>query len=188
MLIRQVKKKLFFMLFTISVFCCPLTVWAGEWIQEDGTWYYEVNADEVQAALGQTSSQQTIQEQTVLNQTTSAQTADNQESRSRLKGWNRINNRWYCLDEQTGAWIQKPAMTAEAAGHLLENRLQDLNLYQDEEEELVFKVDYEDSKQIQLSVGYMEKPDLFHRLNQYTIDRKKGTADPVVGKETISLW
>ena len=58
----------------------------------------------------------------------------------------------------------------------------------DEEEELEFKVDYEDGSQLILSVGYEEKPGLFHRLNSYEIDRKKGTAEPVVGKEAISLW
>ena len=42
--------------------------------------------------------------------------------------------------------------------------------------------------QLILSVGYEEKPGLFHRLNSYEIDRKKGTAEPVVGKESISLW
>ncbi|MBS6853073.1 hypothetical protein G5B36_05560 [Enterocloster aldensis] len=42
--------------------------------------------------------------------------------------------------------------------------------------------------QLILSVGYEEKPGLFHRLNSYGIDRKKGTAEPVAGKEAISLW
>ena len=59
---------------------------------------------------------------------------------------------------------------------------------EDEEEELEFKVDYEDGSQLILSVGYEEKPGQFHRLNSYGIDRKKGTAEPVIGKEIISLW
>ena len=65
---------------------------------------------------------------------------------------------------------------------------EELGLYQDEEEELEFKVDYEDGSQLILSVGYEEKPGQFHRLNSYGIDRKKGTAEPVIGKEIISLW
>ena len=77
-----------------------------------------------------------------------------------------------------GQWIPRPVLTAEAASYLLDNKLKDLGLYQDEEEELEFI----------LSVGYEEKPGLFHRLNSYEIDRKKGTAEPVAGKEAISLW
>ena len=37
-------------------------------------------------------------------------------------------------------------------------------------------------------VGYEDKPDVFHRINTYEIDKKKGTADPVVGDKEFSLW
>lgn len=76
-----------------------------------------------------------------------------------LKGWNQIDGRWYCLDAQTGVWIPRPVLTAEAASYLLDNKLKDLGLYQDEEEELEFKVDYEDGSQLILSVGYEENQD-----------------------------
>ena len=78
-------------------------------------------------------------------------------------------------------------MTAEAACRLLENKPVEMEMYQDEEEPLQFKVDYENSKMIQVSVGYEEKPDVFHRINTYEIDKKKGTADPVVGEKEFPL-
>ena len=111
-----------------------------------------------------------------------------EDGQERLTGWNMIDGTWYCLDSRTGAWEPKPQIDPQAACYLLENRLKELGLYQDEEEELEFKVDYEDGIQLILSVGYEEKPGLFHRLNSYEIDRKKGSAEPAVGKETISLW
>ena len=46
-----------------------------------------------------------------------------EENEEPLKGWNRINGTWYCLDTETGVWIEKPSMTAEAACRLLENKL-----------------------------------------------------------------
>ena len=110
-----------------------------------------------------------------------------EENEEPLKGWNRINGTWYCLDTETGVWIEKPSMTAEAACRLLENKLVEMEMYQDEEDPLQFKVDYENSKMIQVSVGYEEKPDVFHRINTYEIDKKKGTADPVVGEKEFSL-
>ena len=111
-----------------------------------------------------------------------------EDGQERLTGWNMIDGTWYCLDSRTGAWEPKPQIDPQAACYLLENRLKELGLYQDEEEELEFKVDYEDDSQLILSVGYEEKPGQFHRLNSYGIDRKKGTAEPVIGKEIISLW
>ena len=105
-----------------------------------------------------------------------------------LKGWNRIDGIWYCLDTETGVWIEKPSMTSEAACRLLENKLLEMGMYQDEEEPLQFKVDYENNQMVQVSVGYEDKPDVFHRINTYEIDKKKGTADPVVGDKEFSLW
>ena len=64
-----------------------------------------------------------------------------EENEEPLKGWNRINGTWYCLDTETGVWIEKPSMTAEAACRLLENKLVEMEMYQDEEEPLQFKVD-----------------------------------------------
>ena len=92
-----------------------------------------------------------------------------EENQELLKGWNRIDGIWYCLDTETGVWIEKPSMTSEA-------------------EPLQFKVDYENNQMVQVSVGYEDKPDVFHRINTYEIDKKKGTADPVVGDKEFSLW
>lgn len=43
-----------------------------------------------------------------------------EENQELLKGWNRIDGIWYCLDTETGVWIEKPSMTSEAACRLLE--------------------------------------------------------------------
>lgn len=111
-----------------------------------------------------------------------------EEDQEILKGWQRIDGKWYCLDSQTGAWVQKPRLTPEAACHLLDNRLQEMGMYQYEEEELQYKVEYETDDRLKISVGYEEKPGVFHTLNTYEINRKNGIADPVVGKEEIGLW
>lgn len=111
-----------------------------------------------------------------------------EENQELLKGWNRIDGIWYCLDTETGVWIEKPSMTSEAACRLLENKLLEMGMYRDEEEPLQFKVDYENTQMVQVSVGYEDKPDVFHRINTYEIDKKKGTADPVVGDKEFSLW
>lgn len=116
------------------------------------------------------------------------QEAGSDENQELLKGWNRIDGIWYCLDTETGVWIEKPSMTSEAACRLLENKLLEMGMYRDEEEPLQFKVDYENTQMVQVSVGYEDKPDVFHRINTYEIDKKKGTADPVVGDKEFSLW
>lgn len=172
-MIRKTSGKSSVFLFTVilSLTFHSFPAQAGQWIQEDGgDWYYEMENEGTGDVLVREDSGQDTRETAVL------------------KGWNQIDGRWYCLDAQTGVWIPRPVLTAEAASYLLDNKLKDLGLYQDEEEELEFKVDYEDGSQLILSVGYEEKPGLFHRLNSYEIDRKKGTAEPVVGKESISLW
>ena len=172
-MIRKTSGKSSVFLFTVilSLTVHSVPAQAGQWIQEDGgDWYYEMENEGTGDVLVREDSGQDTRETAVL------------------KGWNQIDGRWYCLDAQTGVWIPRPVLTAEAASYLLDNKLKDLGLYQDEEEELEFKVDYEDGSQLILSVGYEEKPGLFHRLNSYEIDRKKGTAEPVVGKESISLW
>ena len=172
-MIRKASGKFSVFLFTaiLSLAFHSFPAQAGQWIQEDGgDWYYKVENEGTGDASVREGGGQDTRETAVL------------------KGWNQIDGRWYCLDAQTGVWIPRPVLTAEAASHLLDNKLKDLGLYQDEEEELELKVDYEDGIQLILSVGYEEKPGLFHRLNSYEIDRKKGSAEPAVGKETISLW
>ena len=101
------------------------------------------------------------------------------------------NGQWVYEENQellTGVWIEKPSMTSEAACRLLENKLLEMGMYRDEEEPLQFKVDYENTQMVQVSVGYEDKPDVFHRINTYEIDKRKGTADPVVGDKEFSLW
>lgn len=165
------KCKVFLLTAILSLTFHSFPAWAGQWIQDEiGDWYYEVENEETGDGLAREGGVQDTRETVVLT------------------GWNRIEGRWYYLDSQTGVWIPRPSLTSEAASHLLDNKLKDLGLYQDEEEELEFKVDYEDGSQLILSVGYEEKPGQFHRLNSYGIDRKKGTAEPVIGKEIISLW
>lgn len=111
-----------------------------------------------------------------------------EENQDTLKGWQRIDGNWYCLDSRTGAWIAKPALTAESGCMLLENKLQEQGLYQNEDDELLFQVDYETESRLTISVGYEEKPGVFHRLNMYDIDKKKGTAQPAVGDGEFQLW
>ena len=56
----------------------------------------------------------------------------------RQTGWVQTENgRWYELDE-TGAWIEHPALTDETAGYLLSNALMDAGWYQNEGRELEF--------------------------------------------------
>lgn len=111
-----------------------------------------------------------------------------EEGQDVLKGWQKIDGRWYCLDSETGVWEAKPQLTREAACHLLENKLQDMGLYQDEEEELQYKADYETDKKLEILVGYEEKPEVFHTINVYEVDKKTGMADPAVGDKEIALW
>ena len=111
-----------------------------------------------------------------------------EDGQERLTGWNMIDGTWYCLDSRTGAWEPKPQIDPQAACYLLENRLKELGLYQDEEEELLFKVDYFSAGEIKISVGYEEKPQVFHTLNIYEVNRKRGIASPTIGNDDISLW
>ena len=79
-------------------------------------------------------------------------------------------------------------MGASKICYYLASQLLEMGMYRDEEEPLQFKVDYENNQMVQVSVGYEDKPDVFHRINTYEIDKRKGTADPVVGDKEFSLW
>ena len=172
-MIRKASGKFSVFLFTaiLSLAFHSFPAQAGQWIQEEGgDWYYEVEHEGTGDVLVREDSGQDTRETAVL------------------KGWNQIDGRWYCLDAQTGVWIPRPVLTAEAASHLLDNKLKDLGLYQDEEEELLFKVDYVTAGEIKISVGYEEKPQVFHTLNIYEVNRKRGIASPTIGNDDISLW
>lgn len=104
-----------------------------------------------------------------------------QEDGEMLTGWQYVDGTWYLLDRDTGAWIARPAITAESAPYLLENKLKEQNLYQDEEEELIYRINYETKEYITVSVGYEDVPGQFFTLNIYEIERKTGMAKPVIG-------
>lgn len=110
-----------------------------------------------------------------------------EENGERAVGWTRVDGRWYALDSGTGEWIQKPALTEEAACYLLENYLADAGLYQDEDEEVCCRVDYVSKNGYTVSAGYEEKPGRFRTLNTYEVNVKNRTAKAAVGGNEISL-
>ncbi|RGZ01582.1 hypothetical protein [Clostridium sp. AM58-1XD] len=94
-------------------------------------------------------------------------------------------NKWYLLDQETGAWIGKPALNEANVCYLLENALVDAGLYQNEPEELIYKVSYSDSDSIQVVIQYEDAPDVFVSINTYTVSRKTRKARPNVGDSLI---
>lgn len=105
----------------------------------------------------------------------------------RQTGWVQTENgRWYELDE-TGAWIEHPALTDETAGYLLSNALMDAGWYQNESRELEFVVNDSTKNMIQVAVGYETKPEVFWTINTFRIDRKTGEAKPFVGDVVFRL-
>lgn len=110
-----------------------------------------------------------------------------EENGERAAGWTRIDGRWYALDPETGAWVEKPALTGEAACRLLENYLADAGLYQEEDGEVYCRVDYVSKSGYTVSAGYEEKPGRFRTLNTYEVNVKNRTAKAAVGGEEISL-
>ncbi len=110
-----------------------------------------------------------------------------EENGERAVGWTKIDGKWYALDEETGVWIERPALTEEAACYLLENYLADAGLYQNEDEEVYCRVDYVSREGYTISAGYEEKPGLFRTLNTYEVNVKNRTAKALVGGNTISL-
>ncbi|MGN0371921.1 MAG: hypothetical protein ACI4F3_03830 [Enterocloster sp.] len=111
-----------------------------------------------------------------------------EENGESVTGWQKINGRWYLLDEETGAWKEKPEVTPENACYLLENKLAEQGLYQDEEEEIFCRVEYVTKEMIKVSVGYEDRPGYFRAVNIYEINRKTGITDPVIGDKKFSIW
>lgn len=97
------------------------------------------------------------------------------------------NKNWYFLNEETGVWETRPAIDREGACHLLENALVKADLYQNEEEPLQFKVEYETSDMVKVVVGTEKEPGRFYPINTYEISRKTGIAEAVVGDD-LSLY
>lgn len=101
--------------------------------------------------------------------------------------WDAGAQRWYYTDTETGVWKARPVINQEAACHLVENAVRKAGYYQDEKNELTYKVDESSDQTIWVSVRVESKPDYFETLNSYEIDRKTGVARPAVGKK-FSLY
>ncbi|MGL5437358.1 MAG: hypothetical protein ACRDBO_18590 [Lachnospiraceae bacterium] len=103
-------------------------------------------------------------------------------------GWQQIDGYWNYLDAGTGIWSAKPAITDDAASHLLWNALKKAGLYQNEGAELICKVVYSDKSKVTVSVGTETGPNGFAVLNNFDVNRKDGTAKSNYSKTTFNLW
>lgn len=147
--------------------------YAGTWVQpEDQTWMYE---EEESYATGwrQIDGVWYYFDRDGIMQTGWVKDADSQ--------------LWYDLDQQTGAWIVRPAMTAETAEKLLENAITKAGYYQDETDRVFVSVDYVESTQIRASVRVESDPNYSKILNNYVINKKSGIAHPDAGSN-INLY
>lgn len=159
--------KRFWGLLMLSICVMAMPVYAGNWIQDEGsTWYYE-------EPEGYVTGWQEINENWYYFN----------EDGSMLTGWLNDSdyNKWYYLDTQTGVWNSKPAIDEVSACHLLENALKTAGLYQNEDAELLFRVTENTDSEIQVSVGVETGPDRFSPINAYTINKKSGIAKTTVG-------
>ena len=103
-------------------------------------------------------------------------------------GWQNIGGIWYYLDTETGIWNPRPAMTGEAASHLLSNKLKEAGLYQDEESEVICRVDYITDGVIYLSVGLQTSPNDFAVITSYEVNQRRGMAENRSTKINFNLW
>lgn len=110
-----------------------------------------------------------------------------QEDGVSLTGWQNIDGWWYYLDPETGLWQENPSITAQGACCLLENRLKELNLYQDEDRETSCRLEEEKKNSYRVSVGYYEKPDVWRSLNFFEVDPRTGVAKSESGRWEVEL-
>lgn len=103
-------------------------------------------------------------------------------------GWQQIDGYWYYLDAESGIWNARPAITDEAAEHLLWNALKKADLYQKEGAELICKVVYSEQNQATISVGTETGPNGFSIINNFKVDRRQGIAKSNYSKTTFDLW
>lgn len=142
--------------------------YAGTWVQseEDQTWTYE---EEEGLATGwrQIDGTWYYFDENGIMQT----------------GWVRDpdNQLWYYLDQQTGAWIVRPSMTAETAEKLLENGVMKTGYYKDETDRVFVSVDYVEDTRIRASVRVESDPQFCQILNNYVINKKSGIASADAG-------
>jgi hypothetical protein len=150
-----------------------ITVYAGEWVETaSNSWQYVENSD---LATGW---KEMEGHWYYFNSDGIMQT-----------GWikDENNNQWYYLSKNSGVWESKPVMDEITAVHLLENALIRVNLYQDEELSLIYKVNEVTMDKIKVSVGTEKLPEVFSTINTYEIDKKTGRAKAVVGDD-LSLY
>lgn len=150
----------------------PQSAWAGNWVRQDEKWLYGENG----------------------TWETGWQLIENEwyyfDSQGiMMTGWvkDAENQKWYYLNKSDGKWETKPAMTEEAACHLLENTLKEAGLYQDEQREIQYKVDYVTKDSIKISIGYEKIPGIFSTINTYEVDRKNRTAKSFLTDQQYQL-
>lgn len=150
----------------------PQSAWAGNWVRQDEKWLYEENGT-------WETGWQFIEDQWYYFDSQGIM----------MTGWVKTpeNPKWYYLNQSHGAWEAKPPMTEEAACHLLENALKEAGMYQDEEREIQYKVDYVTKDIIKISIGYEKIPDIFTTINTYEVDRKNRTARSVTRDQLYQL-
>lgn len=142
--------------------------YGGEWIEKEGSvWQYEEEGSAV------TGWQEINEKWYYFNSQGDMET-----------GWIKTSadSLWYYLDEN-GAWIEKPQITGKTAVYLLDNALKKADLYQNEEAELQYIVEYETSDYIKVTVRIEKSPDYFTGINTYQINRKSAVARPDVGDD-----
>lgn len=103
-------------------------------------------------------------------------------------GWQNIDGTWYYLDGETGVWNPRPTMNGEAASHLLSNKLKAAGLYQNEDSEVVCRVDYIMDGIIYLSVGTQTSPNDFSVITSFEVNQRRGTAESKNTKIKFNLW
>lgn len=103
-------------------------------------------------------------------------------------GWNWIDGMWHYVEEGTGTCMEHPPVNAENAPYLIENVMIREGLYQNEDNEIEYRVIYDTKDTISLTVGWQEKPDVFRNLNLFEMDKKNGTIRSLVTREQYQIY
>lgn len=104
-------------------------------------------------------------------------------------GWIQADGLWYYLDQDTGLWVERPALTETAACHLLENAVNRAGWYQSEQFPLQFSVTSSGGRTMKISVLLETAPSqVSSTLGTFEVDIRQGTAKELSTKLVLDLY
>lgn len=100
--------------------------------------------------------------------------------------WQQGQDGW--VYESEGASQEQPAINRENAPYLLENILIREGLYQDEDEELEYRVTYDTKDVLTITVGWEDRPGVFRTICTFEMDKSRKTARSLVTKKEYAVY